>query len=188
MLVAAEEGGAFLGEQEIVSTCTMLLFGGHETTTNLISNAVHHLLAHPAELAKLRATPDAIPNAIEEVLRFESPVQRMGRVAREDCEIAGVVIPAGKKLWLYMGSAHRDPDQFPDPDRFDVARDNVRHLAFGLGTHYCVGATLGRMEAHAALAELLRRCSRIEPAYDQPAWADNITIRGPTTLPVKIEA
>jgi len=188
MLVGAEEGGVFLAEQEILSTCTMLLFGGHETTTNLIANAMHVLLAHPAELARLRADPEALPGAIEEVLRFESPVQRMGRVAREDLEIAGVRIPAKSRVYLFMGAAHRDPAQFPDPDRLDVTRADVRHFSFGLGAHYCIGAALGRMEAHAALAELLRRFPGMRPAYEEPAWNDNITIRGLATLPVDVRA
>jgi cytochrome P450 len=188
MLVAAEEGGAFLAEQELLSTCAMLLFGGHETTTNLIANGLHALLAHPSELARLRDSPDAIPNAIEEILRFESPVQRMGRVAKTDLEIGGVHVPAASRVYLFMGAAHRDSDEFPDPDRLDVTRKDVRHLAFGLGAHYCVGAALGRMEAHAAFAELLRRFPRVQPAYEQPAWHDNVTIRGLATLPVSLEA
>jgi cytochrome P450 len=186
MLVAAEEGGAFLAEQELLSTCAMLLFGGHETTTNLIANGVHSLLSHPGELARLRESPDAIPNAIEEILRFESPVQRMGRIAKSDLEIGGVHVPAASRVYLFMGAAHRDPDEFADPDRLDVMRKDVRHLAFGLGAHYCVGAALGRMEAHAAFAELIGRFPRMQPAYDEPSWHDNVTIRGLATLPVRI--
>lgn len=185
-LVAAEENGTFLAEQELLSTCAMLLFGGHETTTNLIANAVHSLLSHPAELERLREAPDAIPNAIEEVLRFESPVQRMGRIAKTDLEIGGVRIPAASRVYMFMGAAHRDPDEFADPDRLDVMRKDVRHFALGLGAHYCVGAALGRMEAHAALAELVRRFPLMERAYEEPAWHDNVTIRGPATLPVRI--
>jgi cytochrome P450 len=186
MLVAAEEGGAFLGEQEILSTCAMLLFGGHETTTNLIANGLHALLSHPGELELLRAKPDAIPNAIEELLRFESPVQRMGRVAKTDLDIAGVRIPEGSRVHIFMGAAHRDPNEFAEPDRLDVMRRDVRHLAFGLGPHFCVGAALGRMEAHAAFSELLRRFPRMERAYEEPSWTDNVTIRGLSTLPVRI--
>jgi cytochrome P450 len=189
MLVAAEEGGVFLGEQEILSTCAMLLFGGHETTTNLIANGLHALLSHPEELARLRGAPEALmANAVEELLRFESPVQRIGRVAREDIELHGIRIPAGSRVHLFMGAAHRDPVEFPDPDRLDVARTDVRHLGLGMGAHYCVGAALGRMEAQAALSELLRRFPHIRAAYDEPAWTDNVTIRGVSMLPVDVGA
>lgn len=184
MLATTEE----LTDQELLSTCAMLLFGGHETTTNLIANGLHALLAHPAELARLRSAPEAMPGAVEELLRFESPVQRMGRVASEELVVAGVRIPAGERVFLVIGAANRDPAAFVEPDRLDVMRSDVRHLSLGLGAHYCIGASLGRMEAQIALGELLSRYRTIEPAYEEPTWHDNATIRGLAALPVACRA
>jgi cytochrome P450 len=184
-LLVAEDKGAILSEQELVSTCSMVLFGGHETTTNLIANGVFALLRHPGELARLRADAGLLETAVEELLRFESPVQRMGRITLEDVDVSGVTIPAGSRVFLVLGAAHRDADAFPDPDRLDVAREENRHLALGLGAHYCVGASLGRAEARAAFAELLRRFRTIELRGPEPAWMDNATIRGLDALPIE---
>jgi cytochrome P450 len=183
-LLAAEEGGSLLSEQELVSTCSMVLFGGHETTTNLIANGVYALLRHPGELARLRADPSLLDSAVEELLRFESPVQRMGRIALGDIAMGDETIPSGARVFLAMGAAHRDAAAFPEPDRLDVGRADNRHLAFGLGAHYCVGAALGRAEARAAIAELLGRFRSIE-LLEEPAWMDNATIRGVASLRVK---
>ncbi len=185
-LVAAHDAGGRLDEQELVSTCCALLFGGHETTTNLIGNAIHLLLTHPTELARLRQDPSLLDGAVEEVLRHEAPVQRMGRVSATDVEIGGATIPAGGRVYLVMGAAHRDAAQFPDPDRFDIARKDNRHLAFGLGNHFCLGAALGRMEARLAVGELLRRFPDLAPGGEAPAWIDNLTIRGLERLPVRL--
>jgi cytochrome P450 len=185
-LLSAEDNGVLLSEQELLSTCSMILFGGHETTTNLIGNAVHVLLQHPGELARLREDPEMVESAVEEVLRFESPVQRIGRLALEDIAVGGATIPAGARIFLLMAAAHRDPAVFPEPDRFDVARRENRHLALGLGSHYCVGAALGRAEGRAALGELVRRFSRIERRGPEPSWMDNLTIRGLHSLPVSV--
>jgi cytochrome P450 len=154
-MIAAGERGAFLSEHEIVATSTMLLFGGHETTTNLIGNGVLSLLENPSEEAILRASPDRIAHAVEELLRYESPLKRLRRMALEDIEIAGVPIKKGELVFPVVASANRDPDQFPDPDRLDVRRSDVRHLALGLGAHYCSGVSLVRLEGQIAFEALL---------------------------------
>jgi cytochrome P450 len=184
-LVRAEDAGAFLSDQEILSTCAMVLFGGHETTTNLIGNGLAALLTHDSELAKLRAHPELTPNAVEELLRFDSPVQKLGRVAIGDVEIGDARIAKGGRVFLVMGSAHRDPIQFEDADRLDVARKDVKHLGLGFGAHYCVGAALGRMEAQIALDALLA-LPRLEPSWGELVWHDNSTIRGLEALPVRV--
>jgi len=184
-LLAAEENGSILHEQELLSTCTMVLFGGHETTTNLIANAIHLLLTHPEQLAKLRSDPELLPLTIEEVLRFESPVARMGRVATEDIVWHDLTIRAGDKVWLSMAAANRDERQFLAPDSFDITRRDNRHLGLSVGPHYCVGASLGRAEAQIAVGTLLRRFPRLALDGDAPR-SDNVTIRGFTRLPVHL--
>lgn len=187
LLVGAHDDESQLSAQELVSSCCALLFGGHETTTNLIANAMLLLLQHPDQAAILRARPERIDAAIEEVLRFETPVQRMGRVTTAPVEIAGTTIPAGQRVFLMMGSANRDPEHVADPDRFDVDRSDPRHLSFGLGAHYCLGAALGRLEAKLVLPAILERfpALRLDPGHDPAdAWLDNLTVRGLARLPV----
>lgn len=182
-LLAAEENGSILHEQELLSTCTMVLFGGHETTANLIANAVHLLLTHPDVRACVQAEPALLAGAIEETLRYESPVARMGRIATADLELHGQRIKQGDKVWLSMASANRDERQFADPGRFDPARVDNRHLGFSIGPHYCVGAALGRLEAQIAVGTLLRRFPDLQLA-GAPSRLDNATIRGFTSLPI----
>ncbi|MCY1012917.1 cytochrome P450 [Nannocystis pusilla] len=183
-LAAAEEQGSVLSEQELLSTCTALLFGGHETTTNLIANTVYTLLRFPDQLQRLREEPGLLASTIEEVLRFECPVSRMGRVARVDFEWHGQQVKAGDRLFLSFAAANRDESQFPEPDRFDIARADNRHLGFSTGPHYCIGAALGRLEARLALEALLN-FPRWE-LREQPAWLDNLTVRGPKSLRVAL--
>jgi hypothetical protein len=182
-LLAAEEAGEALTEAELLATCTSLLFGGHETTTNLIGNAVLALAAHPDQHALLRASPDLVPAAIEEVLRWDSPVQRMGRVVTEDLTLHDRTLHRGDRVFMVMGAANRDERQFPDADRFDVTRRDNRHLSFGHGIHFCLGAALGRMEAQLALSALVERL----PAFDVDPGdrIDNLTIRGVHALPLR---
>jgi cytochrome P450 len=179
-LIASEEEGAILDEQELISTCAMVLFGGHETTTHLIGNGIRALAMHRAEWARLADDPSLVSAAIEEILRFDGPVQRMGRVAREPIELRGQSIAAGQRAFLMLGAANRDPETFAEPARFDIRRAGEhKHLAFGFGTHYCVGAALGRMEAEAAIGALVRRVPTarlVEPASLE--YLDNQTIRG----------
>lgn len=182
-LITAQEEGQILDERELLSTCTMVLFGGHETTTNLIGNAVHLLLPRPEERARLRDEPARLPVAVEEILRFEAPVQRMGRVASEDLEIGGARIRKGQLVFMIMGSANRDEAHFPEADRLDLERRENKHVSFGLGTHYCVGAALGRMEAEIAIGALLRRFPGLRAADEAPVRVRSVTLRGFESLP-----
>lgn len=177
-LCSAEESGTILNEEELLSTCAMVLFGGHETTTNLIGNAIWLLTQHKEIQTALRQNHDAIPAFIEEALRFETPIQRMGRVAAEDIVLHGQAIRQGQRVWLVMGAANRDPEQFSEPDVLNTERADNRHLAFGFGSHYCIGAVLGRMEAQLAIAGLLSALPRIETSGESPERLDNLTIRG----------
>lgn len=186
-LLVAEEQGTILNEQELLSTCTMVLFGGHETTTHLIGNAVNALLEHPDQLEVLRREPDAVASVVEEVLRYDSPIQRQIRLAAEDMEVGGQRIQKGQGVILMIGAANRDPAQFPEPDRLDVLRKENRHLSFGMGTHFCVGSSLGRMEAQLALGALARRFPGLERAGGAPRRLENLTIRGFESLPVALD-
>jgi cytochrome P450 len=184
-LVQAEQEGDRLSEEELVSTCILLLIAGHETTMNLIGNGMLALLRHPDQLEMLRSDPTLVPNAIEELLRYDGTVQMTGRTALDDVEIDGHEIKAGDICILLLGSANRDPDRFDDPERVNVTRSDIKHLAFGGGAHYCLGAPLARVEAHIALTEMLRRLPRsLRLATDQPEWRDNIVLRGMKSLPL----
>ncbi len=167
-LVEAEVGGERLTPREVLGFVQLLLVGGQETTVNLINNAILCFLEHPEQLARLRAEPSLLPSAIEEVLRYRSPLQWMPRATARDVEMHGRVIPAGKLVLPVIGSANRDPRQFPDAGRFDIGRDPNPHIAFGHGIHACLGAPLARLEARIALADFLARVSEFELAADGP--------------------
>jgi hypothetical protein len=156
-LLAVEEQGDHLTEEELLSTCVSILIGGHETTTSLLSSAVWLFINHPDLLARARQAPASMSGAVEEVLRFESPFQRLTRVAKEDVEIRGQKIRQGQTVMGLLGAANRDPAQFPDPARFDIERSPNRHVAFAHGIHFCLGAGLARLEAPIALNILFRR-------------------------------
>ena len=160
-LVAAEEQGDRLSESELVSTCNLLLLAGNLTTTDLIGNGVKAFLDHPQEMAKLRERPELIKNAVEEILRYDSPVANSGRIASRDVEIGGVKIARGETLSVKLGAANRDPAVYPDPDRFDIEREDTHHQSFGGGRHLCLGAHLARLEAQETLAALFSRFSEI---------------------------
>ncbi len=160
-LVAAEEQGDRLSESELVSTCNLLLLAGNLTTTDLIGNGVKAFLDHPQEMAKLRERPELIKNAVEEILRYDSPVANSGRIASRDVEIGGVKIARGETLSVELGAANRDPAVYPDPDRFDIEREDTHHQSFGGGRHLCLGAHLARLEAQETLAVLFSRFSEI---------------------------
>lgn len=160
-LVAAEEQGDRLSESELVSTCNLLLLAGNLTTTDLIGNGVKAFLDHPQEMAKLRERPELIKNAVEEILRYDSPVVNSGRIASRDVEIGGVKIARGETLSVKLGAANRDPAVYPDPDRFDIEREDTHHQSFGGGRHLCLGAHLARLEAQETLAALFSRFSEI---------------------------
>ncbi len=153
---------------------------------NLVGNGLLALLRHPDEWRRLREDPTLLPGAIEELLRFDGPVQRTGRTAGEDVEIGGVAIPAGTLVLAMLGAANRDPAQFADPDRLDVTRDEPRHLAFGAGIHYCLGASLARLEGQVAIGTVLRRFSGLTLDVERPAWRPSSALRGLEALPVRL--
>jgi cytochrome P450 len=189
-LVRAEEAGDRLKGDELVAMIFLLLVAGHETTVNLIGNGVLALLEHPAEMGRLRADPRLVPSAVEEVLRFTSPVETSTRrFVREAVTLSGVTIPRGSIALAVIASANRDGRQFADPDRLDVGREPNRHLAFGLGPHYCLGAPLARLEGQIALATLLRRTAEIRPAVPPRSmrWRGGLVVRGLEELPVEID-
>jgi cytochrome P450 len=182
-LVEAEVDGERLTPEELLGFVQLLLVGGQETTANLISNAVLCFIENPDQLARLRAAPELLPAAIEEVLRYRSPVQWMPRATRRDVEVHGQVIPAGKLVLPMIGSANRDPKQFRDAGRFDITRDSNPHIAFGHGIHSCLGAPLARMEARIALADFLERVEGFALASDEP-WEPRQArqVHGPSRL------
>ena len=179
------DGEAALSEDEIFANATFLMTAGHETATNMLSNGVVSLLRHPDQLWRLRRDRALIDSAIEEILRFESPVQMTARLALASGEFAGRSVRAGDSLRLFLGAANRDPSRFPDPDRFDVTREDNRHVAFGFGPHFCLGAALAREELRVALNHLLDRLPGLELTVDEVRWQPTIDFRGPVALPVR---
>jgi pimeloyl-[acyl-carrier protein] synthase len=156
-LVAAESEGDKLSKDELLSTCVTFLVAGHETTTSLIGNGVLALMEHPDQWAAIKADPSLVPKAVEEILRFESPVARQPRLIREDTDMGGQALKRGDIAFQMLGAANRDPERFDDPDRFDIRREPNRHIAFGLGPHFCIGAPLSRAEGQIALTTLAAR-------------------------------
>jgi len=183
-LVEAEEAGDRLTERELLATCVLLYVAGHETTVNLIGNGLLALLRHPEERRRLQDDPGLLSAAIEELLRYDGPVQRTGRMAACDTEIGGVPIPAGSLVLGLLGAANRDPSRFTEPDRLDLGRAEPRHLAFGSGIHYCLGAPLARLEGQVAIGTVLRRFPALALAVERPTWRPSSTLRGLEALPV----
>jgi hypothetical protein len=177
-MVRADVAGDRLTDEEIVSVCNLLLLAGNVTTTDLIGNGVMALLRHPDQLAKLRKRPELMPNAIEEMLRYDSPVTNSGRIAHVDMEIDGVKILRGECLAVSLAAANRDPAVYPDPDRFDIEREDTHHQAFGGGRHFCLGAHLARLEATEALTTLLDRFPILELGEAGHRYASNPSFRG----------
>ncbi|MDH6140877.1 MULTISPECIES: cytochrome P450 [Kitasatospora] len=183
-LIAAQEDGDALSEQELVSTCVLLLNAGHEATVNTTGNGWWALLRNPAQLALLRSDVDAhLPTAIEELMRFDTPLQMFERWVLEDIEVAGVRIPRGSELALLFGSANRDEARFADPERLDVTRADNPHISFGAGIHYCLGAPLARLELAESFGALLRRAPDLT-LLREPVWQPGYVIRGLTELQV----
>jgi hypothetical protein len=183
-LVQAEEEGSKLSNDELTANIILLFGAGHETTVNLIGNGLLALLRNPEQLALLRAEPARMANAIEEFLRYDSSVQLTGRTALEDVEIGGVAVAKGESVLCLLGAANRDPAAYPDPDRLDVTRPNIRPLSFGGGIHFCLGAQLARIEAEVAIATLLRRFPGLRlDDPEHPQWRPTFVLRGLQRLP-----
>jgi pimeloyl-[acyl-carrier protein] synthase len=185
-LVAAQADGSVLSEEELLATCVLLLFAGHETTTNLIANGVLALLEHPAELQRLRADSALLPSAIEELIRYDGPVQATARRATANLELHGSSIQPGEFLLLVLGAANRDPDQFQNPDGLDLGRRDNRHLGFGHGIHFCLSAPLARLEGQLATGSVLRRFPRLRLGIESPVRKPDFFLRGLSSLPVLI--
>lgn len=190
-LLSAEENHQHLSEEDILSLCWLLLVAGNETTTNLISNAVRTFLEHPKAFTELKANledrSDLLPQAIEEVLRFRSPVQAMFRITAQEVDMGGRTIPAGQRVIAWIGSANRDETKFPEAHRFDMTRNPNPHIAFGHGIHFCLGAPLARLEARVALAVLLQRFPNISRANDDDLEpARGFIVHGVSHLPLRI--
>jgi len=186
LLVAPARDTDRLTDDEVLATCVTLLFAGHETTANLIGNGLVALLRHPQQLDLLRTHPEFAEPAVEELLRFDSPVQRNRRRAADDVELLGRAITRDDRVLAFLGAANRDPAAFADPDRLDIEREPGRHLAFGHGIHYCVGAALSRLEAPIALNALLARYPRLAVADGAVRWMPNIAFRGPREVLVTL--
>ena len=183
-LIAAEEEGDKLDEDELLATAILLFAAGHETTMNLIGNGMLALLRNPDQLAKLQADPSLIETAVEEFLRYDGSVQVTARVALEDIEIGGKTIRKNQQSLLLLGAANHDPAHFPDPDRLDITRQDNRQLTFSHGIHHCLGAPLARVEAQLAINTLLRRMPNMRLATEALEWRDMLTLRGLKALPV----
>lgn len=187
-LVHTESGDDPLDESELLGMCVFILGAGHVTTRNLIANGVLSLIRYPDQMARLRAQPALLESTVEEVLRFESPIQRTGRVLSEDVQLDDTLIPAGAAVRLMIGSANRDPRRFANPDTLDIGREDNRHVGFGGGAHACLGLHLARLEGQVALGALLRRFSRIKLATNSLTWIPGEKLRGLKSLPVMVEA
>ncbi len=184
-LIAVEESGDQLTEEEIVSTCNLLLIAGHETTVNLIGNAILAMLRTSSHWTALAADAGRAPAIVEETLRYDPPVQLAGRIALADMVIGGVEVPAGDVMMLLLAAAHRDPAEFDQPDVFDPDRKVLRHLGFGRGAHYCLGAPLARLEAGVALSAVTARFPHARLA-GEPVYKTNVTLRGLSELTVAV--
>jgi cytochrome P450 len=184
-LIDVEESGDQLTEDEIIATCNLLLIAGHETTVNLIANAILAMLRHPTQWAALSADPQRVSAVVEETLRYDPPVQLMGRIAAENMTIGDTEVPKGDVMMLLLAAAHHDPTAVDRPDEFDPDREAIRHLGFGKGPHFCLGAPLARLEAAVALSAVTARFPRAR-MDDEPQYKPNLTLRGMASLEVAV--
>ena len=184
LLIDIEEDGEVLTEEELYAQCIALLFAGHETTRNLIGNGMYTLLQHPQETTELREKPEIIRTAVEEILRYESPVQFTARVLKEEIEVCGQRIPAKWSILCMLGAANRDPKQFKEPNRLNLKRLNNQHLAFSAGPHFCIGSQLARLEGQIAILKLVQRFPEMKLTGPKPEWAATFGFRGLKGLPV----
>jgi cytochrome P450 len=185
-LIEAEEQGQILSEDEMLASVMLLLVAGNETTTNLIGNGALALLRHPEQLDRLRSDPELVKTAVEELLRYDSPVQATGRVAKEDLTIGELEVKAGQVVITVLGAANRDPRKFEEPDALDLGRTPNEHLSFGDGIHFCLGAPLARAEGQIAIGALVQRFPNLRPATETPEWGGTFILRGLKNLPVYI--
>ena len=185
MITARDEQGS-LSEDELVATCMLVLFAGHETTTHLLSNSANALLDHPDQLQRLRDNPALINPAVEEFLRYDGPSNAITRVVSADHEIGGKLLRSGDRVFAMVNAANRDPRRFDNPQGLDIARQNNRHLTFGFGLHFCLGAPLARLEAQLCFAGLIRRFGKIERAAGETEWIDSLSMRGLSRLPIQL--
>jgi cytochrome P450 len=186
LLIDIEEQGDVLTEEELYAQCTALLFAGHETTRNLIGNGMYALLRNPEQAIELRENPEMIRSAVEELLRYESPVQFTARVLKEEIEVCGQRIPKNLTILCMLGAANRDPKQFKEPDRLDLRRLNNQHLAFSAGPHFCIGNQLARLEGQVALWKLVEHFPKMKLIGPRPEWAGTFGFRGLKSLPVTL--
>lgn len=186
-LVHLDDDGERLSEDELVATCVLLLFAGHETTTHHLANGLLALLAFPAEMQKLREHPRFAAAAVEELLRYDGPIGAQVRIVLEEQVLHGKPLRAGERVFLMMNAANRDPRAYEDPDRVDLDRDGVPHLSFGFGPHICLGFPLARLEGQIALPAVLKRWRRIELASEQLEWQDSLVLRGMKAMPLRVE-
>lgn len=186
-LIASGVENGQLTRQEFFANCALLMAAGHETTSNLIGNGMLALLRHPDELQLLRDDPSLISSAVEECLRYDSPVQWNSRIATEDIEVGSMTVPRGAVMLISLGAANRDPEVFTDPDRFDIRRRDNKHLAFGQGIHYCIGAALARMEGEIAIGSLIQRFPKLRLATNKIRWRKGVIFRGPEHLRVRVD-
>jgi cytochrome P450 len=186
-LVHLEDDGERLSEDELVATCVLLLFAGHETTANHIANGLLALLRFPGELERLRKDPSLAPAAVEELLRYDGPIGAQVRIVQDGRELHGRQLKPGERVFLMMNAANRDPRAFPDPDRVDLSRHGVPHLTFGFGAHICLGFPLARLEGQVAIPAVLARWRRFELASNEPLrWIDSMVLRGVQAMPVRV--
>lgn len=186
-LIAAEDAGNVLNEEELIATCILLLFAGHETTGNLLGNGMYHFLHHPEQFARLRAEPALAEQAVEEILRFDGPSGAVVRVAAEDLEFAGQTMKRGERVFAFVNAANRDEAVFEDPERFDITRGASGQLAFGHGIHFCIGAPLARLEGRIAFPIFAERLRNPRLVGGEPPWIDSVTFRGLSRLPIAFD-
>lgn len=185
-MIAARDDAGSLSEDELIATCMLILFGGHETTTSLLTNSVNALLDHPDQLERLRAEPALIESAVEEFLRYDGPSNSIARVVAVDHPLGDKVLRQGERVFAMVNAANRDPRQFDRPQALDLGRTPNRHLTFGFGIHFCLGAPLARLEGQACVAALLERCPRLARGAGELEWLDAMVMRGLTRLPLRL--
>jgi len=187
-LAHLDDDGDRLSDDELVATCVLLLFAGHETTTHHLANGLAALLRFPAELERLRADPGLAAAAVEELLRYDGPIGAQVRIVQQAQTLHGKALKPGERVFLLMNAANRDPRAYADPERLDLSRNGVPHLTFGFGAHICLGFPLARLEGQVALPAVLARWHQIEPVGPPPQWLDSLVLRGMTAMPLRARA